>query len=325
MKRREFIAGAAVVATWPLAARAQQPAMPVIGFLSAVSPAPFAQRVAAFQKGLNETGYVEGQNVTIEYRWAEEHYDRLPAMTADLIDRQVALIVALNDVAAFAAKAATTSIPIVITSGGDPVRAGLVSSLNRPGGNITGVSWFGADWMPKQLSLLRELIPDAAVIALLVDQNFSDAAAQVPEMQEAARNLGLRLVVLGARTTGDIDTAFATLVREQAGALIVSAGGFLNSRRQQVIDLARRHAIPAIYSARECTVDGGLISYANSIVDSMRRVGVYAGRILRGEKPGDLPIERSTKFELVINLKTAKTLRLMVPTTLLVLADELIE
>ncbi len=325
MLRREFIAGLGSAAAWPLTARAQRPAMPVIGIFGAVSPGPFAQRVAAFQMGLSETGYVEGQNVAIEYRWAEGQYDRLPALAADLVGRPVALIIAMNDAAAFAAKAATTTIPIIITSGGDPVRTGLVSSLSRPGGNITGVSWFGADLVPKQLSLLHELVPNATVIALLMDQNFPDAVSQVPEAQEAARTLGLRLVVLYAATASGIDTAFATVVREQAAALVISAGGFFVSRREQIIGLAARHAIPAVYGNREFAAAGGLITYGNNIPDAYRRAGVYAGRILKGDKPADLPVERATTFELLINLKTAKARGIIIPETLLATADEVIQ
>ena len=280
--------------------------MPVIGFLSAVSPGPFAQRIAAFHQGLNETGYVEGRNLVIESRWAEGQYDRLPALAADLVGRRVAVIVTYTDAAALAAKAATTTIPIVFVNGGDPVRAGIVPSLNRPGGNITGVSFFGVDLAPKQLALLHELVPNAAVIAFLVDQNVPDAVAQVPAVQEAARTLGLQLIVQNARTASDIDTAFATLVRERAGALVVGTGALLTNRRKQIIALAARHALPTIYPFSEFTPDGGLISYGNNVPDTFRQGGVYAGRILKGDKPADLPVILPTKFELVINLKTAK-------------------
>jgi len=326
MRRREFISllGNAAIA-WPLGAHAQQAAMPVIGFLSGVSAGPFAQRLSAFHQGLNETGTVEGRNVAIEYRWAEEQYDRLPGLATDLVGRRVAVIVAYTDAAARAAKAATTSIPIVFLSGSDPVTAGFVASLNRPGENITGVTWFGVDLVPKQLSLLHELVPDAAVIALLVDLNASEMSRHLSEVQEAARTLRLQLVPLNARTPSDIDMAFASLARERASALVVGGGGFLVSRRNQIIALAARHAIPAIYGFREYSADGGLVSYGNDTRDAFRRAGVYTGRILKGEKPVDLPVDRTDKFELVINLKTAKALGLSIPMALQQRADELIE
>jgi putative ABC transport system substrate-binding protein len=326
IRRQEFIftlGGAA--AAWPLAARAQQPAMPVIGFLSGVSPGPFAQRLAAFRQGLSESGTIEGRNVAIEYRGAEGQYDRLPALATELVGRRIAVIVAYTNQAALAAKVATTTIPIVFLIGADPIKLGLVASLARPGENITGVSWFGADLVPKQLSLLHELVPNAAVIALLVDLNVLNAASYVSEVQSAARALGLQLVVLNARTPGDIDIAFASLVRERAGALVVGAGAFLVSWRNQIIALAARHAIPAIYGFREYSADGGLISYGNDIPDAFRRAGVYTGRILKGDKPADLPVEQATKFELIINLKTAKALGLAVPSSMQLLADEVIE
>jgi putative ABC transport system substrate-binding protein len=326
MKRRELITilGGAAFA-WPPAARAQQPAIPVIGFLSAVSPGPFAQRIAAFHQGLNEAGYVEGRNVAIENRWAEERYDRLPALAADLVSRRVVVIVAYTDAAALAAKAATTTIPIVFVNGGDPVRAGIVPSLNRPGGNVTGASFFGVDLAPKQLALLHEVVPNAAVIAFLVDQNIPDAVTRVPAVQEAARILRLQLVVLKVRTASDIDTAFATLVRKRAGALVVGSGALLTNRRKQIIELAARHALPTIYPFREFAADGGLISYGNDVPDSFRQAGVYAGRILKGDKPANLPVILSTKFEFVLNLKTAKALGLTIPQSLLLRADEVIQ
>jgi putative ABC transport system substrate-binding protein len=325
MRRREFLGAlAAAPAAWPLVARAQQP-MPVIGFLSAVSPGPFAQRIAAFRQGLNEAGYVEGRNLAIESRWAEGQYDRLPALAADLVARRVVVLVTYTDAAALAAKAATTTIPIVFVNGADPVRGGIVPSLNRPGDNITGVSFFGVDLAPKQLSTLHELVPNAGVIAFLVDQNVPDAVAQVPAMQEASRTLGLQLVVLLARTASDIDTAFATLVRERVGALVVGTGAMLTNRRQQIIALAARHALPTIYPFREFTVDGGLISYGNDVPDTFRRGGVYAGRVLKGDKPAELPVELSTKFELVINRKSANALGLNIPAKLMFTADEVIE
>ena len=311
---------------WPAAgARAQPPAAPVIGFLSAVSPGPFAQRMAAFHQGLGEAGYVEGRNVAIEYRWAEEKYDRLPALAAELVDRRVTVIVTYTDAAALAAKAATTSLPIVFINGGDPVRAGIVPSLNRPGGNVTGASFFGVDVAPKELALLHEVVPKAAAVGLLIDQNVPDAVAAVPAVQEAARSLGLQLIQLQARTASDIDTAFATLKREQAAALVVGTGALLTNRRKQIIELAARDQLPAIYPFREFSVDGGLISYGNNVPDTFRQGGVYAGRVLHGDKPANLPVILSTKFELVLNLKTAKAMGLDIPLVIRARADDVIE
>ena len=311
---------------WPAAgARAQPPAAPVIGFLSAVSPGPFAQRMAAFHQGLGEAGYVEGRNVAIEYRWAEEKYDRLPALAAELVDRRVTVIVTYTDAAALAAKAATTSLPIVFINGGDPVRAGIVPSLNRPGGNVTGASFFGVDVAPKELALLHEVVPKAAAVGLLIDQNVPDAVAAVPAVQDAARSLGLQLILLQARTASDIDTAFATLKREQAAALVVGTGALLTNRRKQIIELAARDQLPAIYPFREFSVDGGLISYGNNVPDTFRQGGVYAGRVLHGDKPANLPVILSTKFELVLNLKTAKAMGLDIPLVIRARADDVIE
>jgi len=324
MRRREFLGVLGGAAAWPLTAHAQQ-SMPVIGFLSSVSPGPFAKRLAAFHQGLKETGYVEGRNLIIESRWAEGQYDRLPAMAADLLGRRIAVLVTYTDAAALAAKAATTTVPIVFVNGADPVRGGIVPSLNRPGEHITGVSFFGVDLAPKQLSILHELVPTAGVIAFLVDQNVPDAVAQVPAMQEASRALGLRLVVLLARSDSDIETAFATIEREQARALVVGTGAMLTNRRQQIIELAARRALPAIYPFREFAADGGLISYGNDVPDTFRRGGVYAGRVLNGDKPADLPVELSSKFELVINRQTAKALGLEIPAKLVFTADEVIE
>ena len=324
MRRRDFIRIVGGTAAWPLVAHAQQP-MPELGFLAAVSPGPFAQRVAAFHRGLNETGFVEGQNLAIESRWAEEQYDRLPALAADLVGRRVAVIVTYTDAAALAAKTATTTIPIVFVNGGDPVRAGIVHSLNRPGDNITGVSFYGVDLAPKQLSLLHELVPKAAVVGLLIDQNVPDAVAQVPVVQEAARNLGLQLIVLKAHIASDIDTAFETLVRERAGALLVGTGALLTNRRKQIIALAERHAMPAIYPYREFTVDGGLFSYGNNVPNSFRQAGVYAGRILKGDKPADLPVVMGTNFEFVLNRKTAKAIGFTISPLMFTRADEVIE
>jgi putative ABC transport system substrate-binding protein len=324
MRRRDFIKASGGAVAWPLAAFAQQP-LPTIGFLSAVSPGPFALRMAAFHRGLNEAGYAEGRNLVIESRWAEERYDRLPALAAELIDRRVTVLVAYTDAAALAAKAATKTVPIVFINGGDPVRAGIVPSLSRPEGNVTGASFFGVDVWPKQLSLLHELVPGAKVVGLLVDQNLPDAIAQVPAMQEAARKLELQLIVFQARTATDIDSAFAIFVRDGAAGLVVSSGALLTSRRKQIIALASRHALPAIYPFREFAADGGLISYGNSVPETFRQGGIYAGRILKGEKPADLPVVLSTKYESVLNLKTAKELDLTVSPLLLTGADEVIE
>ena len=325
MDRRNTVLALLALGAMPLAARAQQPVKPVIGFLSAVSRGPFAQRIAAFHQGLNEAGYVEGRNVAIENRWAEEQYDRLPALAADLVGRRVVVIVTYTDAAALAAKAATTTIPIVFVNGGDPVRAGIVPRLNRPGGNVTGASFFGVDLAPKQLALLHEVVPNAAIIALLVDQNVPDAVTQVPAVEETARILGLRLVVLKVHAASDIDTAFATLVRERAGALVVGTGALLTNRRKQIIALAARHALPTIYPFREFSADGGLISYGNNVPDSFRQAGVYAGRILKGDNPADMPVILSTKFEFVLNLRTAKAMGIKISPAVSVRVDEMIE
>jgi putative ABC transport system substrate-binding protein len=325
MRRRHLVSlvGGAALA-WPAGARAQA-ALPVVGFLSAVSPGPFAQRMAAFHQGLSDAGYVEGRNVVIESRWAEEKYDRLPALAADLVDRRVTVIVTYTDAAALAAKAATTTLPIVFINGGDPVRAGIVPSLNRPGGNVTGASFFGVDLAPKQLAMLHEVVPKAAVVGFLIDENVPDAVAAVPSVQEAARTLGLQLVLLKARTASDIDAAFATLKRERAAALVVGTGALLTNRRKQIIALAAQEAPPAIYPFREFSVDGGLISYGNNVPDTFRQGGVYAGRILHGDKPANLPVILSTKFELVLNLKTAKAMGLDIPLVIRARADDVIE
>ena len=326
MRRRDFITllgGAA--ATWPLAARAQQQALPVVGFLSGSTPEQYTKRLAAFREGLNETGYSEGRNVAIEYRWAGGQFDRLSAMAAELIRLKVAVIFSQTDAGTFATKAMTTTIPIVFSNADDPVRAGLVASLNRPGGNITGVTVFGVDLGPKRLSQLLELVPGAALIALLMDENNAEAAVNRSQIEEAARALGRRLIVLNARTAGDIDAAFESIAQARADALLVAPGAFFAFHRNQIIALAARHAIPASYVDRENADSGGLISYGSNLVDAHRRAGVYVGRILKGDKPGDLPVDRATKVELVINLKTAKALGLMVPLSLLATADVVIE
>jgi putative ABC transport system substrate-binding protein len=327
MRRRDFIkviAGSA--AALPLAARAQQMAMPVIGYLQSASTSYFAQFSDAVRQGLNEIGYVEGQNVAIERRSAEGHYDRLAALAAGLVDRQVAVILATGGSdPAKAAKAATSNIPIVFVSAADPVRTGLVASLNRPGGNVTGVSLLASALDAKKLGLLRELAPKASTIGVLINPDYPSANSQREEAQQAAGRLGLRLLMLSARADGEIDLAFASAAKQGADALLVATDPFLLSRRERLVALAARYAVPAIYAQREVVTAGGLISYGPHFWDGYRQAGAYVGRVLKGEKPADLPVLQPTKFELVINLKTAKALGLEVPDRLLALADEVIE
>jgi putative tryptophan/tyrosine transport system substrate-binding protein len=327
LRRRELIAlfGGAAMAR-PIAARAQQKAMPVIGFLSSSSPGPWAPNVAAFHQGLSETGYIEGQNVAIEYRWAEYQYDRLPALAADLVTRKVQVIATNGDPrAARAAKTATSTIPIVFSAISDPVSLDLVASLARPGGNLTGVSPMNNELMPKRLELLSELVPQARVIAVLVNPNNPVAERRIRDVQEAARAKGVQLPILKASTESEIDASFASLVELQAGALVVDPDPFFSGRREQIIALASRQAVPAIYAWREATAAGGLISYGANIPSVYYQGGILVGKILKGAKPADLPVAQPTKFELVVNMKTAETLGLTVPPSILARADEVIE
>jgi putative tryptophan/tyrosine transport system substrate-binding protein len=327
MRRREFIAGLGGAAAWPVAARAQQSALPMIGFLSAGSRDGSAHFVEAFRRGLSETGHVEGRNVTIEYRWADGQYVRLPELAADLVRRRVTVIAAPGNTAgALAAKAATTTIPIVFAMGINPVAAGLVHALNQPGGNVTGVNTLNVELGPKRLELLHEVVPTATIVALLVNPtNPGNAEVLLRDAQATASALGLQVHVLNAKTEGEMEAAFAALLQLQAGALVIGPDQFFNSRIEQIAALAVHHAVPAVYEGREFAAAGGLMSYGQSILDSYQLAGVYTGRILNGEKPADLPVQQSTKVDLYINLKSAKALGITFPLSLLGRADEVIE
>jgi putative ABC transport system substrate-binding protein len=326
MRRRDFIAGLGSAAAWPLATRAQQPATPVIGYLGAQSADDeYKSWTVPFLQGLKETGYVDGQNVAIEYRWAENQYDRLPTFAADLVRRRVAVIAASSTEPALAAKAATTTIPVVFGTGGDPVALGLVESLNRPGRNLTGSATLYSELGPKRLQLLRELIPDAVRFGVLADPSFPDIKSQIADLQAAAPTLGLQPNVVNARTDSDLETAFASFSLQHVAAVLVTNSSFFPRRTEQLAALAAHRALPAIFTLREFVLAGGLMSYGSSLHFGMHQVGIYTGRILKGEKPADLPIVQPTKLDLVINLKTAKALGLTIPETLLATADEVIQ
>ena len=319
-----LLGGAA--AAWPLAARAQQPAMPVIGILASVSPGPYAPFIAAIKEGLQQTGYVEGRNVAIEYRWAEGQYDRLPQQAAELVGRGVAVIILVGGgPTTAAAKTATGTIPIVFISGDDPVKSGAVAALNRPGGNVTGVSLLTVAMEAKRLQLLHELVPNVGVVAIIVNPNNPQSDEQLQELQDAGHALGVQVEPFKAGSPSEIDTAFLNLVERRAGALLMAADAFFNTRREQFIVLSARHALPAIFPYREFPAAGGLMSYGTSLADAYRQEGIYAGRILKGEKPAEMPVQQAVKIELVINLQTAKSLGLTIPLALLGRADEVIE
>jgi len=327
MQRRDFIkvvAGSAV--TWPFVARAQQPATPVVGFINAAAAQSYKQQVAAFLKGLEESGYIDGKNVTIEYRWADERHDRLPAMAADLVHRQVAVIVATSGPAAVAAKAATTVIPIIFETGADPIKIGLVTNLSRPGGNVTGVTQSNVDMAPKRLQLLHELLPTTRAVALLANPDLMPWAETVTrEVSTAANTLGLELHVLNVNSESDITAAFAKAAQTGVGGIVLASSALFVGQTEQLAALALRHAIPTIYQSHRFAAAGGLVSYGSEITEAYRLVGIYTGRVLKGDKPADLPVQQATKVELIINLKTAKALGISVPNTLIGRADEVIE
>ena len=328
MRRREFISLMGGAAAWPLVARAQQPAMPVVGFLATTTQQEFAEngRVTAFREGLKETGYVEGQNVVIEYRWPDGNYDRLPALAADLVRRQVAVIAAVGgEPSPLAAKSATTTIPIVFSIGSDPIKLGLVASLNRPGGNITGVNFFQSELGAKRLSLLRVLLPNITAVGMLINPRFAESETHARDAREHALSLGLQLYVARAGTADEFDAAFSTLVQQKVGAILFANDAYFHGQRQKLIALAADYRMPAIYFWRDFAVDGGLMSYSPNLLQAYRQVGIYTGQILKGAKPADMPVVQPTKFEFVINLKTAKALGLTIPEGLLNAADEVIE
>jgi putative ABC transport system substrate-binding protein len=325
MRRRDFLGIIGGAASWPILACAQQ-AMPVIGFMSGRSPEDAGHLAAAFRQGLGDGGFVEGQNIAIEYRWALGQYDRIPALAADLMNRRVAVLVGTGgDSSALAAKQASTTIPVVFGMGGDPVKAGLVESLNRPGGNATGFTLLTNEMEPKRLGMLHDLVPGAAVIGTLLNPNFPPAAQQLQDLEEAARKIGQRLFVAKASNDGELNAAFTSLVEQRVGALLVAADPFFDTRRDRIIAFAEQNRLPAIYQFREFAVSGGLISYGPNVIDMYRQAGIYTARILKGAKPADLPVVQPTKFEFVINLKTAKALGLVIPAGLISFADEVIE
>lgn len=327
MRRREFITlVGGVAAAWPLAARGQQQSMPVVGYLDTASPGPMGPFLTKFRQGLLESGFVEGQNIAVEYRWGENHNDRLLALAADLVERRVAVIAAINLAPALAAQAATKSIPIIFGIGGDPVALGLVTSLNHPGGNLTGITQQSIDTFTKRLQLLHELIPATTSIAFLTNpDNKRNAEVEIAVVNDMAKRLALQLPILNASSPSDLDAAFATIVEQRVGALLVSSDPFFVAQRDQLVDLAARHAVPACYFRRDFAVAGGLMSYGSSLTDGYRQVGAYIGQILKGAKPADLPVQQPTKFEFVINQRAAKALGLTIPPAFVVLADEVIE
>jgi putative ABC transport system substrate-binding protein len=325
LKRREFITICGGASAWPLAAQAQQASMPVIGYLNGGSPDAEGLRTGAFQQGLKEAGYAEAENVKIEYRWAESRYERLPGMVADLVTRKVALLAALGTPAALAAKAEKPDIPIVFETAGDPIRLGLVASLNRPGGNVTGVTQLNSELVAKRLGLLHDMVPTAKIVGLLLNPNDPRAETQAQDTQEAAHALGLHIYIVKASTEAELDGVFPALAQAQAGALIVGTSEFFSKRAEQIVMLAARHTLPAIYQYRLFAIAGGLVAYGASIIDSYRQAGIYAGRVLKAGKAAELPVLRATKFELIINLKTAQALGLNIPPGVLAIADEVVE